>query len=75
MEFRMFKLRIGCTNVGWEASLGFLVEFPLRLMPVVMPIFMNDRLLNQIGVMAPLIVFRQPVQQPVHIFQRRTDAV
>ena len=75
MEFRMFEPRMGCTNVRWEASLGFLVEFLFGLLPVFTPIFMNDRLLNQIGVMAPRIVFRQLVKQPIYDFKRRADAV
>ena len=72
----MFEWLIGCIGDFIEnrrrATLGFL----FGLVPsVLMPVLMDNRLLNQIGVMAPLIVVRQPVQQPVHIFERRADAV
>jgi len=59
----MFKLRFGCTNFRLEAGLGLLIRI------------MGYRLLNQTGVLAPLIFVRQPVKQPVHMIERQASAV
>jgi len=70
MEFGIFKSNIGCMRgcIVIQAGAGI----GIMLMPSV---FMDDRLLNQVGVMAPLILVRQTVKQPVHIFERRASAV